>query len=740
MYGATLLLIGLLGVGTTEYARSLGAKSLDQAALDAEGYGEKKSFQREADGLRITLGPRERETGWRTPPQVRFGGDFTITGEFVIKKLPKPAQEDGAAIGLAIAFGDINQPDVTLVRLVEPNGTEVYRSIEKAMGGPQGMPGPMMMMGPRRGMVMMGGMGGPQPGGKPPKPPRRTFPAAGDTVRLELQREGQIIRFQVLDAKSSRPRYLGQVQLGPMDVAAVKLFASNRNGAEALNVLLRSLTIHAQRVNGLGTEVHTVFGQVVYADPTAIENDILIVGGPPKAPPAAGAKSLQGMAAALLAPGLAAVLAPRPLAATVLAPALAAAGADLTAAAPQPATAAAGATPTAAAPATAPAPAPAAAPVAAAAPAPAPVAMAMPAGVVVVAPAAPAPPGAVALAPMPAPAAMAVAARAGARAANAPQQPGPPKPQVKIPLDEVDSIRFERTPGLTARLVGQPNLDFTLPGLSAKKEDEAPKTEAKQDDTPAKKDATKKADATPMKAEAKKAEAKKTEEKKTEATKDKDERVAKKAEAKKAGAAEAKKEEPKKPEETDDALAPPPGTTITKYPKVEPKQNGIRDLQLTVFGLRPVKIRQVMVNCQTDKGPASWRLDTTDSQDWPLVIHRAGTELSADLFLEPPPGDSFQKNFTININYEDGQMANANVQADKHSDPKLAVDPKAPAIEATDAWVYLTGEEKVFGKLGEISPEKETLHLTTPWQDQLDIPLARVVGIHFGLPDRKETS
>src|SRR5262245_42517668 len=189
MHGAILLLVGLMGVGTTEYARSLDAKSLDQAALDAEGYGEKKSIKREADGLRITLGPREQETGWRTPPQVRFGGDFTIAAEFVIKKMPKPAQEDGVAIGLAIAFGDINQPDATLARLGEPNGSEVYPSIEKATGGPQEMHGPMMMA-RGRGMVMM--MGGPQPGGKPPKPPRRTFPATGDTVRLELQREGQI--------------------------------------------------------------------------------------------------------------------------------------------------------------------------------------------------------------------------------------------------------------------------------------------------------------------------------------------------------------------------------------------------------------------------------------------------------------------------------------------------------------------------------------------------------------------
>src|SRR5439155_4893800 len=118
-------------------------------------------------------------------------------------------------------------------RLLERKGPDVYRSIEKATGNPMPMPGGMPM-GRAMPVMRFGGPG--QPGAKPVKPPRRTFPAAGDTVRLELQREGATIRYQVLDAKSARPRYLGQVQLGPNDVAVVKLFASNRNGAEAVNV------------------------------------------------------------------------------------------------------------------------------------------------------------------------------------------------------------------------------------------------------------------------------------------------------------------------------------------------------------------------------------------------------------------------------------------------------------------------------------------------------------------------
>ena len=279
MRALALLLFGLLvSDDPTDYSRSLGSKALDQPTLDAEGYGDKKGLTREADGLRITLPPGEPETGWKTPPQLRFGGDFTISANFVIKKLPKPVQEDGAAIGLAIAFQDPNQPDVTLVRVLEPKGSDVYLSIEKPGANP--MQAQMQMQ-----LQMQMQMMGQQPGGKPPKPPRHTVPAAGDTVRLELVREGSTIRYQVVDAKSAQPRYLGQVELGSNDVMAVKLFAANRNGAEPVNVLLRDLTIRADRINGLGTAVRTVFDEVVYADPTRIEEGLLVVGGPPKPPP-----------------------------------------------------------------------------------------------------------------------------------------------------------------------------------------------------------------------------------------------------------------------------------------------------------------------------------------------------------------------------------------------------------------------------------------------------------------------
>src|SRR3954464_2145916 len=98
MQAMTLIVIGLLGVGTADYTRPLDARHLDQPTLDAEGFGDKKAFQREDDGLRIKLAAGQDETGWKTPQSLRIGGDFVISADLLIRTLPRPAQEDGAAI------------------------------------------------------------------------------------------------------------------------------------------------------------------------------------------------------------------------------------------------------------------------------------------------------------------------------------------------------------------------------------------------------------------------------------------------------------------------------------------------------------------------------------------------------------------------------------------------------------------------------------------------------------------
>ncbi len=620
MHPLALVLLSLLGAGPTEYNRPLGAKTLDEATLDAERFGEKKSLKREDDGLRITLAPGDAETGWKTPQQLRIGGDFTITVNLVLRTLPKPAQEDGSAVGVSIAFQDINQPDVTLVRLKEPKGADVYRTIERAANNPQTQ---MQMQQMQMQQIRMGIV---QQGAKPPKPPRPTFPAAGDVMRLELRREGNIVRYHVVDGSSPLPRYLGQSTLGTNDVAAFKVFASNRNGAEPVNVLVRDVAIRADRIQGLGTTIRTIYDQVVYGEPTGIEGNVLIVGGPAKSPPAQNPQ----------APG----------------------------SKPAPAT-------TRETPETKSAP-PGAAKKAASPRAQRTEYQNTPFQITFVQDA-PAIKSEVPTTVQPA---------AGKPVGNPPNQNANPSqqtakpatPKARIPLDELESIRFERTAALAGRFLGQPNLDFTMPGLSSKKD-------------------------------------------------------------------ESSKPEPQKPAHADDVLAPPPGTTVPTHVairKVEPKKNGIRDMQLSLSGLRNVAIKQITVTCPTDKGQANWRLDTTDSQDWPLVLRRAGTEPSANLFLEPPAGDCFQKDLTVNVMYQDNQAANLSIKATEHTDPKRIVDEKAQTNAPLNAWVYLIGGEKLSGTFEGIGDD--TLRLVTSWQDHLDIPLLRVEGVRLGLDDPKESA
>lgn len=164
MHFALLLWASLLVGDVHDYSRPLDAKKVDQPTLDAEAYGEKKVIKRENDGLRITLAPGDAETGWKTPQALKIGGDFTITAGFIVHKLPKPAQDDGVAVGVSIATQNLDQPEATLVRLTETNDSTVYRSIDKPANNPQQM---MMMQVPGEGM---------QPGGKPPKPPRQDIP------------------------------------------------------------------------------------------------------------------------------------------------------------------------------------------------------------------------------------------------------------------------------------------------------------------------------------------------------------------------------------------------------------------------------------------------------------------------------------------------------------------------------------------------------------------------------------
>ena len=88
------------------------------------------------------------------------------------------------------------------------------------------------------------------------------------------------------------------------------------------------------------------------------------------------------------------------------------------------------------------------------------------------------------------------------------------------------------------------------------------------------------------------------------------------------------------------------------------------------------------------------------------------------------------------MTYANGQNGNVKVKATSSTDPKLAYDPNAPT-PPLDARIYLTGDEQLFGKLESLG--EESLTLTTPWGDRLDVPMTRVIGVYMGMADHKES-
>ena len=579
MLSAMVLWIGLGAVGAGDYLRPFAEKAFEQAVLDAEGFGDKKALAREADGLRVTLKPGEAEAGWKTPPQLRIGGDCTISATLVIRKLPKPAREDGAAIGIAVATQNIDQPDATLLRELEPDGKDVYRPIEKAAAGPQ-MMNPRMMN--RR---MFNPFGNPAPA--PAKPERHTFPAgAGDPPgipppgpepplpgprrggqratrdRQGRPRPGRHRGGEALRREPQRGRARGRPLPRPGDPRR----PHHRPGHDRP---------HHPR-DGRPRRAHGTRGRGPW-----LSSMLLPVAGPPRPlpdcpvnPPAAALVDLPDQ---------------------VFAP-----------------------------PTTEP-----------------------------------------------------VRLASGGVVADLPDQvfasaPGPqanpgPKIKARIPLDEAGDDRLRAVVNPRGQ-VSSASPTSTRPGPAVPRA-RTPRTRRRE-----------------------------------------------------------------------------PATTCrprlrarfpsSKMPKVEPKPNGIRDIHLAVSGLRDAAIRQLMIQCPTDKGQAMWQLDTTGTPAWPVSLRRAGKETWADLFLEPPEGDCHNKQFMINLMYDDGQNANVQVQATGHTNPKLAFDPAAPT-PALDARVYLAGDEQLFGKLEAMSAE--SLTLATTWGDRIDVPLARVTGVYMGMADHKET-
>ncbi|MEW4570087.1 NPCBM/NEW2 domain-containing protein [Tautonia sp. JC769] len=609
---------GLIASPVDDYSRSFDPEAMTPETLASERYGQEDAVTPGPEGLRIQLDSGAAESGWKTPQTLRIGGNATISVEIEARSLPTPEQEDGVAVGLAIATQDLDQPDATLVRVVEPDGSARYRVVNQPRNQPR-QPNSMRMV--ARPNV---------PGAPNPSPPRPTFPAEGDSFRLILRRDGSTLHYRAVDAASETPRDLGQMTLGTADLIGLKAFALNRNGSASVDILIKSVTIHADQLRGLGTSVRTIDGQVVYGEPLGLDGNSLVLGppnrsasssSPASSPSGPGIQAMEGAGAmqegrVIVREGVIIEGGNPIVVGGVINGAIVEGPGD----APPPAR------PT---PEDSPDPSP------------------------------------------------------------APERDDAASPESKtlLALDVLDSIRFERSAALTGTFLGQPNVDLTGPHRSAAEDADAPPQQPETPDAPAQAD------------------------------------------------------QPAPPPGTVVPMAPPATSVVrpSQVPRVEPEPNGIRDIHLSLSGLREAELTQVIVSCQTDEGQTRWRLNTSGSTDWPLALRRSGDGPRADLFLEPPPGDCNGKTFQINLTYGDQQQDSVTVQADRPTDPGLAYDDEQPASSSGFLVRVLLDEPEVLaGTLEAMGEDSLTLSPSWPGHQPITIPFARVRAVRVEHPDRPE--
>ena len=114
-----------------------------------------------------------------------------------------------------------------------------------------------------------------QQAGKPVKPPRRTFPATGNLVRMELQAKGARSGFRSIDTRSGRPRYLGQATLRSHATCSRSSLRIQPQWSRTGRCRHSRRHDPCRPFQWTGTIVRTVFDEVIYCDPSSIENGVL---------------------------------------------------------------------------------------------------------------------------------------------------------------------------------------------------------------------------------------------------------------------------------------------------------------------------------------------------------------------------------------------------------------------------------------------------------------------------------
>ena len=178
---------------------------------------------------------------------------------------------------------------------------------------------------------------------------------------------------------------------------------------------------------------------------------------------------------------------------------------------------------------------------------------------------------------------------------------------------------------------------------------------------------------------------------------------------------------------------------MTKIAKVEPKKNGIRDMNISLFGLQ--RQGDQAGHDQLPDGHRSRRLAARHVRLSRLARRHRAQRCRAHRRNLPraAAGRLLRERFhdQHQLRRRPGRPTST-TKATTHTDAKLALDPKAPSgRSARRLGLPDDDDEMLYGKLDGIGPE--TLRFTTRWQDKVEVPLSRVAGVHIGLLDRKES-
>lgn len=168
--------------------------------------------------------------------------------------------------------------------------------------------------------------------------------------------------------------------------------------------------------------------------------------------------------------------------------------------------------------------------------------------------------------------------------------------------------------------------------------------------------------------------------------------------------------------------------------------NGIQDIHVRLSGV-PLsrQIKQVLIH-GVDPNHGVWRLDTAMTPNWRIALERIEGATGADIFFEPKSVDSFERDYSLTVTYDDGSTASAQIKGATHTNDKLALAGEEGAPGGGDGpaavTVYGHGGVLLRGQLLEMT-DKE-IRVKTSWGAETSFPTLEIRGLWFGASQTAE--